>query len=72
MQLGAKQDLSFSSLCSGLHGKQQVGTSNPAPWIYTLVLLHTCFCSLLEVILYILLLIVSFYNVLFCNLAFRV
>lgn len=47
----------------GLCGKQEVGTTNPAVWIYTLVLLHTFFCSLLEVILYILLLIITFYNV---------
>lgn len=62
MQLCAKRDLSLSSLCSGLCGKREVGT-NPAVWIYTLVLLHTFFCSLLEVILYILLLIITFYNV---------
>lgn len=63
MQLRAKQALSFSSLCSGLFGKREVGTTNPAIWIYILVLLHALFCSLLEVILYILLLNITFYNV---------
>lgn len=61
MQLRAKQDLSLSSLCSGLCSKWEIGVTNPAVWIYTLVLLHTgFFWSLMKVILNILLLIITF------------